>query len=164
MKLIDDKGRIFNKINILDLLFIVLILFLVFMSVIKIFGAELEDLTATDESFKVEFTVRVPMNKGYLDVIKEGDQLGEMKQFIDAYVKEVEVREVMATNLDENGNEVVSVDPTMEVAHVVVSANAPYKNMSYKLGNQELREGKIIFLESQFYRLKAQIESVKVVD
>ncbi|WFA09129.1 DUF4330 domain-containing protein [Tissierella sp. Yu-01] len=164
MKLIDDKGRIFNKINILDLLFIVLILFLVFLSVIKIFGANLEDLTATDENVNIEFTASIVMDKGYLDVINVGDQLGETKQFLDAYIEDVEVVEVMATNLDQNGNEVVSVDPTMEKAEVVISANVPYKNMSYKLGNQELRQGKIIFLESQFYRYKAQIESVKVVN
>lgn len=164
MKFLDEKGRIFNKINILDLLFIILIVFLLFLAMLKISGEDLEDFGTTSELVDVEFTLSVPMSAGYLDVIKKGDQLAEVKQFLNAYVEDVEIQQVLVNNLDENGNIVESVDPTMEVAHVLVSGTVKSEDMSYKLGGQELRQGKIIFLESQFYKMKGQIESIKVVN
>ena len=164
MKFIDEKGRVFNKINILDLLFIVLIVFLVFLAMLKISGDTLEDLGSSSELVNVEYTLSIPMDAGYLDVIKEGDQLAEVKQFLDAYVEDVRIEPVVVNNLDESGNLVESIDPTMELAHVLIRGTVKSEDMSYKLGSQELRQGKIIFLETQFYKYEGQIESVKVVD
>ncbi|NMA49239.1 MAG: DUF4330 family protein, partial [Tissierellia bacterium] len=101
---------------------------------------------------------------GYLDLIKEGDRIGEVKQYLDSYIKEVELAPVYSTNLNFNGEKVISIDPSMEIANIVVAGDMLYDNMSYKLGNQELRQGKIIFIESDFYRLKGQINWIKVVE
>lgn len=160
----NKEGKVFNKINILDLIFIVFVLFLVFLSAFKLIGKDLEDLTVSSDIVNIEVRASIEMDKGYLDVIKVGDRLGELKQYIDAYIEEVEISPVKSTNLDENGNAVISEDPTMEKAEIVFSAKLPYGNNIYKFGKQELRQGKIVFLESDFYKYKAQIVSVKVVD
>ena len=164
MKFIDENGRILNKINILDLLFIILIVFLSFLAFLKVSGNNLEDLSASKDFYNVEFTLSIPMSTGYLDSLKVGDQLSETKQFLNGYVEDIEINPVIVNNLDKDGYEVESIDPTQELAYVTVSANVPYENMSYKLGNQELREGKILFFETQLYRVKAQIISLKVVN
>ena len=160
----NKEGKVFNKINILDLIFIVFVLFLVFLSAFKLIGKDLEDLTVSSDIVNIEVRASIEMDKGYLDVIKVGDRLGELKQYIDAYIEEVEISPVKSTNLDENGNVVVSDDPTKERAYIVLTAKAQYGNNIYKFGKQELRQGKIVFIESDFYKYKAQIESVKVVD
>ncbi len=164
MKLIDKEGRIFGKINILDFIAMILVVFLIFLSLLKILNKDLTDLSVKDEIVNVEVEATIVTDKGYLDVIKVGDQLGEMKHYLDAYVEEVEILPVEATNLDKDGNVVTSIDPLMEKARIKFKATTPYKNYSYKFGKQELRQGKIIFIESDLYRLKAQIVSLKVVD
>ncbi len=164
MKLISKDGKVFNKINILDLLFIAILLFLVFLSAIKMMGKDFDDISMNSEIRNIEIKFLVEGEKGYLDSIKPGDRLGETKQYLNAYVDSVYIEEVEAVNADSMGNAVTSTDPLMERAVVIVTATLPYENLSYKLGKQEIRQGKIIFLESDFYRYHAQIESVKVVD
>ena len=164
MKMINKDGKLFNKINILDFIFILAIIFLIFLSGIKIMGKELQDIGSSAENVKVEFGASILMDAGYLDVIKEGDRIGELKRYLDSYIKEVEIAPLYSTNLNFNGEKVISIHPSMEIANIVVAGDMLYDNMSYKLGNQELRQGKIIFIESDFYRLKGQINWIKVVE
>ncbi len=162
--MINKEGKVFNRINILDLIFIAVIVLLLFLSAIKIMGKDLEDIGASSESVQVRFIASIPYDKGYLDSIRVGDTIGETKQYLEATVVDVEVLPVYETNLDSEGNPVRSVDPEMEEARVTIEGTLLYDNSSYKLGGQELRQGKIIFIESDFYRLKGQIESIEVVN
>ena len=139
-------------------------MFLILLSFLKITNKELSDLSVKDEIFEVEVEVDILADKGYLDVIKVGDQLGEAKHYIEAYIKEVEILPVEVTNLDKDGKTVQSIGPLMEKAKVKFNGTLSYKNHSYKFGKQELRQGMIIFVESELYRYKGQIVSVKVVD
>lgn len=164
MKMINKEGKLFNKINILDFIFILALVFLIFLSAIKIMGKDLQDIGSSAENVKVEFSASILADVGYLDLIKKGDKIGEVKQYLDSYIKEVEILPVYSTNLNFNGEKIVSIDPSMEIANVVVAGDMIYDNMSYKLGNQELRQGKIIFIESEFYKLKGQINWIKVVE
>lgn len=164
MKMINKEGKLFNKINILDFIFILALVFLIFLSAIKIMGKDLQDIGSSAENVKVEFSASILADAGYLDLIKKGDKIGEVKQYLDSYIKEVEILPVYSTNLNFNGEKIVSIDPSMEIANVVVAGDMIYDNMSYKLGNQELRQGKIIFIESEFYKLKGQINWIKVVE
>lgn len=164
MKLINKEGKIFGKINILDFIAIVVVLFLILLSFLKISNKELSDLSVKDQIVDVEVEAYIVTDAGYLDVIKVGDQLGETKHYLESTIEEVEIMPVEVTNLDKDGNSVVSIDPLMEKARVKLKATVPYKDYSYKFGKQELRQGKIIFIESDLYRHKAQIVSVKVVD
>lgn len=164
MKLIDKEGRIFGKINILDFIAIVLALFLLLLAVLKVFNAQLSNLTAESELVTIEVKVSAVMDKGYFDVVKVGDRLGEVKQYIDATVTDVEILPVEETHLDEDGNTVVSTNPLQEKAIVTFEATLPYENYKYKFGSQELRQGKTINLESDLYRYEAQIISIKVVE
>ncbi|WP_409226979.1 DUF4330 domain-containing protein [Gudongella sp. SC589] len=164
MKIINKEGKVFNRINILDLIFVAAIVLLLFLSAIKIMGKDIEDIGSSAESVQVRFVASIPYEKGYLDSINIGDTIGETKQYLQAEVVHVEIVPVYETNLDWEGNPVRSVDPTMEEARVTIEGTLPYESMSYKLGAQEIRQGKIIFIESDFYRLKGQIETIEVVN
>lgn len=164
MKLIDKQGRFLGKINILDLCAIIILISLVVFSGYKVLKGTMTNITVKEETVNVEFSLLVEEEKGYLDVIKVGDQMSQTKAYLDAYVKSVEISPIYRTNLDSDNNPVVSEDPLLEQALVTITATVPYKSMSYNYGNQELRQGKTIFLESNLYKFKGQIESLKVVD
>lgn len=163
MKIIDSQGRLFGKINILDFIAIAIILLLIVLSSMKILNKDLSDLSAKDEIFTIEVKTSVIMDKGYFDVVKVGDTLGEMKHYLDATIKDIEILPVEVLEKDENGNIIKTVDPYTEKAIITFEAKSPYKNNSYTFGKQELRQGKSIFLESDLYRYKVQIISLKVV-
>jgi len=164
LKLIDKKGRIFGKINILDFIAIIVMVALMLLIFMKVFNKQLSDLTAQKEMVTVQVKTEVVGDKGYFDVIKVGDKLGEGKKYLDGSVIDVELLPVEVANLDEEGNTVVSEDPLQQKAVVTFEATVPYEDYCYKLGSQELRQGKTIFLESDLYKYKAQIISIKVVE
>ena len=140
MKLINKEGKIFNKINVLDLVFVAVIAFLIFLSVIKMMGKDLDDISLNSEMRTIQVQVTVVMDKGYLDTIRVGDRLGETKQYLEAYIESVEIYPLEVTILDSEGVPVTSKDPLKEKAVVTFKTTIPYENMSYKLGKQELRQ------------------------
>ncbi|MCB5558756.1 DUF4330 domain-containing protein [Anaerosalibacter bizertensis] len=162
--MIDKEGRIFGKINILDFIFIVLIVVLVFLSSLKLLNKDVSDLASKDELVTVEVETSAIMDKGYFEVVKVGDKLGETKQYLDATIKDIKKLPVEESNLDIDGNTVVSVDPLKEKAVITFEATVPYEKFVYKFGKQELRQGKAIFIESDLYRYKAKITNLKVVE
>jgi len=83
---------------------------------------------------------------------------------LDGSVIDVDLLPVEVTNLDAEGNVVVSEDPLQEKAVITIEATVPYEDYCHKLGTQELRQGKTIFLESDLYKYMAQIISIKVVE
>lgn len=163
MKLIDKKGRLFGKINILDFIAIAFVLLLIVLATFKVSNKELSDLSTRDEMIKVEVQTSIIMDKGYFEVVKVGDKLGETKHYLDAEVTNIEILPVEILTEDEEGNSSVVEDPTVEKAIITFEGTLPYSNSSYQFGKQELRQGKIIFLESDLYRYRAQIMNLKAV-
>lgn len=159
----DREGRLFGKINILDFLAVVVILLLLTLSSLKVLNKDLSDLSVKEEIYTVEVTTSVIMDKGYFDVVKVGDPLGETKHYLDATIKDIEILPVKVFKIDENGNTIKTIDPFSEKAIITFEARVPYKNNSFHLGKQELRQGKLIFIESDLYRYKVQIINLKVV-
>lgn len=163
MKIIDEKGRIFGKINVLDFIAMAFVLLLVVLASFKVFNTDLSDLSAKDEMVKVQVETSIIMDKGYFEVVKVGDKLGETKHYLDAVVTDVKILPVEINTQDEEGNLITLEDPTVEKAIITFEGTLPYSNSSYQFGKQELRQGKIIFLESDLYRYRAQIINLKAV-
>lgn len=163
MRIIDEKGKLFGKLNILDFLALLIVLLLIVLSLFKILNKDLSDLSVKEEIYKVEVETSVIMDKGYFDVVKVGDKLGEMKHYLDATIKDIEILPVEVFTQDENGKKVKTIDPHSEKAIITFEAQSPYKNNSYYLGKQEMRQGKLVFIESDLYRYRVQIINLKVV-
>ena len=165
MKLVDKNGRVFGKINILDFIAILVMVALVALIFVKVFNKPLSNLASQqEEQVKVQVKVQVVGNKGYFDVVQVGDKLAEGKKYLDGSVTEVELLPVEVSNLDQEGNTVISEDPLQQKAVVTFEATVAYEDNCYKLGSQELRQGKTVFLESDLYKYKVQIISIKVVE
>lgn len=162
MKLVDDKGRLFGKLNLLDILGILLLVFLLFLSFLKITDKSIASITSAEEKVKVELTLSIVMDKGFFDVLKEGNQITEDKRDLVGKVTKVEIRDVYATNTDINGKAVDSIDPTKEEAIVTIETELLKRGALYKLGKQEVRQGLMFFLESDFYKYSTKIVDFKV--
>lgn len=164
MKIIDNKGKIFGRISILDILLIITVIAMVFFAVLRLMNKDVSDLRSDKRVDKLRVVLRVDEDRGFLDAIRVNDRLGEMKKHFDVYVKEVKLEDVYTKTLDKDNKEVNTIDPSKQRALVIVEGSFPFINNSYKMGKQEIREGSTIFLESDFYRLKALVLESKVVD
>lgn len=162
MKLVDDKGRLFGKLNLLDILGILLLVSLLFLSFLKITDNSIASITSAEENVKVELTLSIVMDKGYFDVLKVGDRITEDKRALTGEVTNIEFRDVYATSTDIDGKAVDSIDPTKQEAVVTIETELLKRGALYKLGKQEARQGLMLFLESDLYKYSTKIVDFKV--
>lgn len=162
MKIIDDKGKLFGKLNILDFMGICLILFLVFLSFLKITDNSISSITLSEVNVPAEMKLSIICDKGYFEVLKVGDKIAEDKRYLTGEVKKIEFQDVYKTNVDANGTAVKSVDPTLQEAIVTIETTLVKKGPVYKLGKQEVRHGIMVFLESSLYKYSTKVVDLKV--
>lgn len=166
MKIIDDKGKLFGKLNILDLMGICLILFLVFLSFLKITDNSISSITLSEIEVPAVMKLSIIYDKGYFEVLKVGDKIAEDKRYLgegdECKVTKIEFQDVYKTNVDANGNAVKSVDPTLQEAIVTVETTLVKKGPVYKLGKQEVRHGIMVFLESSLYKYSTKVVDLQV--
>ena len=147
MKLVDDKGRLFGKLNIVDLLVILLVIAVGAVLAVKLLAPS--DDGGSTESRKLTYTVRVleVTRDTYENVCQfvnaaEGkkDQLMASGQMLDGYVVDVTATDHIPTSSDTVGGETLDLVFTVEV-----NVTEPIAN---KVGTQEVRIGKSHILKT----------------
>ena len=149
MKIIDEKGRLFGKLNLIDLLVIVLILAVVFVAVWKLGGSKAAE-AATSEKHELKYTVLfedVPADVCDFAAAQEGAQLTNSGKLIDAYIVSA------AAEQAENGHFTL---------RVTVSADATYSGYVYKVGSQEVRVGYEYIVKTSEFEMTGIISGMEV--
>ncbi|MBQ3920702.1 MAG: DUF4330 domain-containing protein, partial [Firmicutes bacterium] len=72
MKIVDEKGKLFGLINIVDLLVVILIIAIVGVVAVKILGDKATNVIAT----KVDCYIEVTMDGLYPDIVDEAMRQG----------------------------------------------------------------------------------------
>lgn len=164
MKIIDNKLRLFGKVSLLDILAVLIVIALVFFASLKVMRKDVSDITLGKTTEKYQATLYLYEDKGNTDCIKVGDQLGEMKNHFNIYVKDVQREDLYINTIDDNGEIKKTIDPLKEKTIVTIEGDFSNVSNSLKFGKQELRLGSTIFIESDNYRLSALIADRKKVD
>lgn len=164
MKLIDDKGRLFGKISILDIIAILVLLILIFFTILKITNKDISEVSEGSAMANVRYTVECEGMKGLFESVKVGDKAGEQKNYLPSEVIEVIIEPIELSYKDEKGEIIMTKDPVNERAFITYQATLPHQSQSLKLGKQEIRYGQKIFAESDCYRLEGIIVGVEVDD
>ncbi len=149
MKIIDEKGRLFGKLNLIDLLVIVLILAVIFVAVWKLGGSKAAE-AATSEKHTLEYTVLfedVPAAVCDFAATQEGAQLTNSGKLLDAHI--VSVTDVPG----EDGHFTL---------YVTVSADATYSGYVYKVGSQEVRVGYEYIVKTSEFEMTGIISGMEV--
>ena len=144
MKIIDNKLRLFGKISLLDILAVLIVIGLVFFASLKLMRKDVADITLGKTTEKYEATLYLYENKGNTDCIRIGDQLGEMKNHFDIFVKDVKREDYYVNTVDNNGEIKKVIDPLKEKTVVTIEGNFSNVSNSLKFGKQELRLGALI--------------------
>ena len=164
MKIIDNKLRLFGKVSLLDILAVLIVIALVFFASLKVMRKDVSDITLGKTTEKYQATLYLYEDKGNTDCIKVGDQLGEMKNHFNIYVKDVQREDLYINTIDDNGEIKKTIDPLKEKTIVTIEGDFSNVSNSLKFGKQELRLWYTKFIESDNYRLSALIADRKKVD
>lgn len=160
MSVIDKKGRLFGKINILDFVIIIVILTLVIASANKILNIN-TDTSLDTKSIKVKLLVR-EREEFSLENIKVGDIIKEYDTgFIFGEISDIEVVPATKEVKTVNGEVNRAVIPERYDMFIIVDANAVVTENAIVSGNKELRIGNQLVFRTRLYALKSIILEIK---
>jgi len=159
MKLIDEKGKLFGLINIVD--------FLVLLAVLLIIGGaayKLKGPAGGDTAVKtVKATVLAPaLRPEMLTGIKIGDRMVSGSSYTDVVITDIKIQPAFMVTTNSEGQRVEAIDPFLKDLIVVVEGKTPITGATINLGGQEIRRDKDYYIKSLDYEFKGKILDVKI--
>lgn len=158
MKVIDEKGKIFGKLNIIDLLAILVILAALIFGAVKLLGSSKPPVEDDVDPAHLVYTVQVNSVSPdvYAEVLRQienaggTDQLMANGEMVDAYITHVDAAPHISYVTNADGETVIS-EETGENARYdltfTVEANVP-DPVTNLVGTQEVRVGKSHILKT----------------
>lgn len=177
MKLINEKGKLFGIINIVDLLALLLVLFVCFVVAWQIFGdriAEQAELAAAEREqeellnsrVKVTYTVRCstlrePFYDGLL-AFGFPQQLAINEGVVaDAYIVDAYAEPTIGIVNTDDGQAVTSTYGDRE--DIILTIEALVLPTEFiKVGSQEIRVGKSHIVKTQFWEISGLVETMEL--
>lgn len=160
MKIIDKQGKLFGKLNIIDLIVIVLILAVVVFLAMRFLpgGGQALDGEGQDIVYTVKVeNVEPGVYEFITDELEKGpSQLTASNEMLPAYVTKVEAMPVEATRVvltDSGGYTQIKQDEKNNYDLVFTIEGSVKDNLSSELGTQEIRVGKAHIVKTTTFEL-----------
>jgi len=159
VKLVDEKGKLFGLINIVDLL--------VLAAILLVLGGAAYKFKDRDSGAGVAKTVRVTaiatsIRPEMLTGIKPGDRMVSGSSFTDVVVKDIKIKPAYMIVTDSAGRRVEAVDPYLKDLIVTVEGKTVISGGAINLGGQEIRRNKDYFIKSLDYEFKGLVMDVVI--
>lgn len=164
MKVINEKGKLFGIINIIDLV-VLLVLILVAGGVgYKFFGDKLSTVTGGESSTKdIVFTVKCySRDTTVAQQLQVGDELVSLVSKSGAHVTAVSYTNAQETVNTADGREVLATNPVKQEVTVTVKMRASGSATIFKLGSQDVAAGKVFTVKTQKVEINGTVETVSV--
>ncbi len=163
MKIINEKGKLFGLINIVDLSIIVLILLIGSVLMLKFLGKDVGPITSEENQQTITVTFRSSVRSDeQLKALKEKDQLISLLKPVDAYVKTVEYKPLEVPINTADGKAVYSVDPKRKELVVKFTMKTSKGNGIIKLDSQDVAVGKEFTLKTHTFESKGTVEAIEL--
>jgi len=162
MKLIDENGKLFGKINLIDLVVVFLILFLVAAVGYKVISPNV----STSPTAQGEVTALVKCafrSDNIVKSVQKGQRLVFGTNYInDAFITDVKSNLADYTSSDAQGNVHVVKHPVLKDIYITITAKISTNAPILKIGGQELCQGKKFTVKTQTLELDGTVESITI--
>ena len=164
MKLVDENGKIFGKVNIVDLIVLVLIVAIAAAGIIRVsskkLNADNSEAGADGEQYCYVTLLSSLVVPEVAEGLKEGDKLVANNAFTDAEVVSVDVAPAAYVGTNSEGKAVYSEHPLWKDVKEKVNP----KSVILKVGNQEVRVGYSYILKTQTVETNCKIRGIEFKD
>lgn len=163
MKIINEKGKLFGIINVVDLITIVFIVAVIAGVIWKIGLNKISDAIASD--MEIEFTVQVDgVDCDLLDSIEETLPAPMMSNgsYISAEVSSVEFLDYVSEVTDEDGITTFYPDETHCSVLFHCTAKVPEGSVNLPVGSQEIRIGKEHIVKTRNIEFEGYVTSLVI--
>ncbi|MDD3165685.1 MAG: DUF4330 domain-containing protein [Oscillospiraceae bacterium] len=165
MKILDEKGKLFGKINVIDLVVLVVIVAIAAGLCWKLFGAKVSD--ALDSDSKVHMTYEVlceDIDEQIAAYCASGD-LGPLMsggELVDGSVTGVAVTPYYESMVDANGTTVNYEVEGKKNITFTIECNTKLTKNAYPVGTQEVRVGKPHIVKTNKIEVTGAITAMEV--
>ncbi|MBR6747723.1 MAG: DUF4330 domain-containing protein [Clostridia bacterium] len=167
MKLINEKGKLFGLINLVDLGCILIVVLLAAGLGWKLLGNQVQTAVAPTTTMTTTMRVRGVYPYAFDDFANYdfvGEKLVMGTGFVDAVITDVAVEPYHVQNVTADGDLVPCDDPERVDIVFTVESQVPSGSAVYKIGTQEVRMGRTFILKTDIYEANAIIESVVIAE
>lgn len=158
MKFIDDKGKLFGLVNIVDLLIILAALLLLGGAAYKLKGMGGKETARTVRVTVIATSIRPEMLAG----VEVGDKMVSGSSYTNAVITDVDIRPAYLITTDSAGRRVEATDPFLKDLIVTIEGKTVISGATINLGGQEIRRGKDYYIKSLDYEFKGKILDVAI--
>ena len=161
--MLDSKGRLFGKINIVDLIVLIVIVGVVAAIIVYIAknGNPIpgSSAAAEDKVCYVTVSCRSKPENCFLSM-HEGDQLIAKNNFVEGEIYSVTYGPSVFVGPDAEGNLVQTTHPIWKDGIVVIKSHGNPNNPIFKVGTQEARIGMVIFVKTKNVEMTGSVDSI----
>ncbi len=162
MKIINEKGKLFGLINIVDLSIIVLVLLIGSVVFLKTMGKDVGPITSEESLQQITVTFRSSVRSDeQLKALKEKDQLISLLKPTDAYIKSVAYNPLEVPINTADGKAVYSIDPKRKELVVKFIMKTGKGSGIIKLDSQEVSVGKQFILKTRTFESTGTVEAIE---
>ena len=157
MKIVNEKGKLFGIINVVDLLVLVVIIAVLGGIAWQLFGDKLSDAVSP----QVELTAIVAIAGSHPDLVEEvlrqnlvGQKMVSGNSYLEAYISDVWLDDYIMQNPTADGSIVDAVDPTKKDIMIEIKTMVAKDTASPKIGSQEVRTGRTFIVKTQTFECR----------
>jgi hypothetical protein len=169
MKLIDEKGKLFGKINIIDIFVLIVILLVIGVAGYKFGGSKFKGMfgETTAPSKNITFTVRLTVRneaiaQAIIKNIHPKDQLIASSNYINAFIESAGYNPSVVTGTNAEGIAVNSNDPQKKDVFITVTAKSDPSSLVTKLGTQDVLLNNSFTVKTKYFSFAGTIESLEI--
>ena len=167
MKIINEKGKLFGVINIVDLLVLLAVIAVVIGVGYKLFAPQIADATATQVPMTV--TVRVRGATPFLvEEVQRNSQVGKQivsgNSYTNAVITDMQIEDYVQQVTTADGRIVDALDGTKKDLVFTIETTVPEGTASPTIGTQEVRAGRTFIVKTNDFETTGNIDMVDIAD
>jgi len=162
LKLMDEKGRLFGKLNIIDLLVAVVILAVIGGACYMLLGRSPTTSGVVAEQKDLYITVRcqlAPLSAA--DNLKQGDRLVSKTSFADGVIDSVTASDNVYFAVNSDGQGVLTTNPLYKDLVVVLKGRGSPSDAIVRIGGQEMRIGLRVLVKTARVEIQGTVDKIE---
>ena len=166
MKILDEKGKLFGKLNLIDLIVVLVIIAVVVAVGWKLGGSAVtEAIGSTGTPIRYEvLCARVDPDTSEFAESHVGGQLMSNGDMVDGTIVSCVVEPYTEVLVDSEGNPQMVENPAYRNLRFTIEVNAVDAANAYSIGSQELRVGKSHIVKTTELEVNGTITSMEVLN
>ena len=167
MKIINEKGKLFGVINIVDLLVLLAAVAVIAGIGYKLFAPQINEITS--QPVKMTAVVRVRGASPFLVAeAQRNDQVGKHivsgNSFTEAVITDMQIEDYVQQMPTADGGIVNATDPSKKDLVFTIETTVPKGTASPSVGTQEVRAGRTFLVKTNDFEVNGVIDIVDIAD